>query len=170
MSSWIIANHEKNGERGHAVNTDNMAESHMMYMCIVTFEVTSDNISSFCSNHSWLRNSHRNQNYNFHYILDAQTFLVSPFLPHREQNNSSTSGNKAWLTPRVSRCPRLDPFPLMFLISYEGTRVIILDNATIPVFSLHFMMNYWCHKDIHLLLFCYYKAKISDSILGSYYR
>ena len=103
----------------------------------------------------------------FYYVLDAQPFLVSTFLPHREQSNSSINGNKTRLTPRVSRCPWLDSFRLIFLISYEGIRVIILDNATIPVFSLHFMMNYWCHKYIHLLLFCYYTAKISDIIRGS---
>jgi hypothetical protein len=144
------------------VNTFIMAASHMMDKCIVTF-----NNISFCSNHLWLRNSHRKQNYMFYYVLDAQPFLVSTFLPHREQSNSSINGNKTRLTPRVSRCPWLDSFRLIFLISYEGIRVIILDNATIPVFSLHFMMNYWCHKYIHLLLFCYHTAKISDFIRGS---
>jgi hypothetical protein len=125
---------------------------------------TSNNISPFFSNHSWLRNSHRKQNFMFYYILDAQPFLASLFLPHREQSNNSINDNKEWLTLSVSRCQCSDPFPLIFLISYEGTSVTILDYATIPVFRLCFMMNYWCHKDIQTF-FCFVITRLKFQTL-----
>lgn len=157
----------KNDERGHVVNANVVAASHKMDTWIVIFEVTFNNISSLFSNHSRLRNSNRKHNFMFYYILDAQPFLASSFLPHREQSNSSINGNKEWHTPRVSRCQWSEPYPLIFLISCEGTRFTILDNATIPFFSLYFMVP---QRHINLLLFCYYDAKISDNIIGSYFH
>jgi hypothetical protein len=100
----------------------------------------------------------------FYYILDAQPFLASSFLPHREQSNNSINGNKECLTLMVSRCQCSDPFPLIFLISYEGTRFIILDYATIPVFRLCFMMNYWCQKDIYTF-FCFVITRLKFQTL-----
>jgi len=102
------------------VNANIVAACQMMDTCIITFEVTFNNISSFFSNHSWLRNSHRKHKCMFYYILDAQPFLVSSFLSHREQSNISVNGNKEWLTPRVSRCQWSDPFLWYFCLHMKG--------------------------------------------------